>query len=200
MNYGYARVSTKEQKLDRQIEEFKKYPIDKIFADKKSGISFERASYRSLIRTLKKGDRVYILSLDRLGRDYEGIQKEWRLITQIKQCDIVVLDMPILNTKSQVEGLDGKFISNIVLNILSYVSQKEREKIKERQEQGIKCAKEKGVKFGRPKIELTPKQSEIIKKFISGGYKNCCTEAINESGLSRGTFYRKVQSIKGEQK
>lgn len=195
MNYGYARVSTKEQKLDRQIEEFKKYPIDKIFADKKSGINFERVAYRSLIRALKKGDCVYILSLDRLGRDYEGIQKQWRLITQIKQCDIVVLDMPILNTKSQVEGLDGKFISNIVLNILSYVSQKEREKIKERQEQGIKCAKEKGIKFGRPKIELTPKQSEIIKKIISGGYKTCM-EAINESGLSRGTFYRKVNLLK----
>lgn len=168
MNYAYARVSSREQNLDRQLEEFKKYPIDKIFAEKQSGKDFYREAYMKMMRTLKKGDCLYVLSLDRLGRDYEGIQREWKLITQKKECDIVVLDMPILNTKSQVEGLDGKFISNLVLQILAYVSQKEREVNKIRQAQGIKCAKEKGIKFGRPKRELTTNQKEIILKANGG--------------------------------
>lgn len=155
MIYAYARVSSSEQNLDRQLEEFKKYEIDKIYSEKKSGKNFEdRIEYQKLRKKLKPNDLLIIMSIDRLGRDYEEILNEWKYITNDKKCDIQVLDMPILNTKNGVDGLDGKFISNLVLQILAYVSQKEREKIKERQMQGIRIAKEKGVKFGRPEIEI----------------------------------------------
>ena len=151
MIYAYARVSTKEQNLDRQLEELKKY-TDKIYQEKQSGKDFEsRIIYQKMKKKLSAGDLLIIASLDRLGRNYEQIISEWKDITN-KCCDIQVLDMPILNTKNGVDGLDGKFISNLVLQILAYVSQKEREKIKERQKQGIRIAKEKGVKFGRPSI------------------------------------------------
>lgn len=151
MIYAYARVSTKEQNLDRQLEELKKY-TDKIYQEKQSGKDFEsRIIYQKMKKKLSVGDLLIIASLDRLGRNYEQIISEWKDITN-KGCDIQVLDMPILNTKNGVDGLDGKFISNLVLQILAYVSQKEREKIKERQKQGIRIAKEKGVKFGRPSI------------------------------------------------
>ena len=151
MIYAYARVSTKEQNLDRQLEELKKY-TDKIYQEKQSGKDFEsRIIYQKMKKKLSAGDLIIIASLDRLGRNYEQIISEWKDITN-KGCDIQVLDMPILNTKNGVDGLDGKFISNLVLQILAYVSQKEREKIKERQKQGIRIAKEKGVKFGRPSI------------------------------------------------
>ena len=151
MIYAYARVSTKEQNLDRQLEELKKY-TDKIYQEKQSGKDFEsRIIYQKMKKKLSDGDLLIIASLDRLGRNYEQIISEWKDITN-KSCDIQVLDMPILNTKNGVDGLDGKFISNMVLQILAYVSQKEREKIKERQKQGIRIAKEKGVKFGRPSI------------------------------------------------
>ena len=151
MIYAYARVSTKEQNLDRQLEELKKY-TDKIYQEKQSGKDFEsRIIYQKMKKKLSAGDLLIIASLDRLGRNYEQIISEWKDITN-KGCDIQVLDMPILNTKNGVDGLDGKFISNLVLQILAYVSQKEREKIKERQKQGIRIAKEKGVKFGRPSI------------------------------------------------
>ena len=151
MIYAYARVSTKEQNLDRQLEELKKY-TDKIYQEKQSGKDFEsRIIYQKMKKKLSAGDLLIIASLDRLGRNYEQIISEWKDITN-KGCDIQVLDMPILNTKNGVDGLDGKFISNMVLQIIAYVSQKEREKIKERQKQGIRIAKEKGVKFGRPSI------------------------------------------------
>ena len=151
MIYAYARVSTKEQNLDRKLEELKKY-TDKIYQEKQSGKDFEsRIIYQKMKKKLSDGDLLIIASLDRLGRNYEQIISEWKDITN-KGCDIQVLDMPILNTKNGVDGLDGKFISNMVLQILAYVSQKEREKIKERQKQGIRIAKEKGVKFGRPSI------------------------------------------------
>lgn len=201
MIYGYARVSTKEQKLDRQLNEFEtcSIKIDKIYQEKASAKNFDREQYRLMIRKLKKGDVVVISSLDRLGRNYDELLKEWQLITQIKQADIIVLDMPILNTKSQVDGLDGKFISNLVLQILSYVAQKEREKIKERQAQGIKVAMEKGIKFGRPKVSLDCNQIIIIKNYMNGHYKNS-QSAIKDSGLSRGTFFRNLVLLKGELK
>ena len=152
MIYGYARVSSKEQNLDRQITELNNVGCEKIFQEKQSGKDFEsRNIYQKMKKKLSGGDLLIILSIDRLGRNYQEILDEWKYITN-KGCDIQVIDMPILNTQNGVEGLDGKFISNLVLQILAYVSQKEREKIKERQKQGIKCAMEKGVKFGRPSI------------------------------------------------
>lgn len=193
MKYGYVRVSTKNQKLDRQFVELEKYNLDKIFQDKESGKNFNRAGYRALIRALKQGDSVYIASLDRLGRNYEELFVEWKKITEIKKADIFVLDMPILNTQSQVQGLDGKFISNLVLNILAYVAQKEREKTKERQKQGIAIAKEKGIKFGRPSIQINDYQMQIIESYRK--HQIALQQALLESGLSKGTFFRKMQKM-----
>ena len=196
MRYGYARVSTKSQNLDRQIAELDKVGVDKIFQEKESGKSFDRQQYRSLIRTIKKGDEIIILSIDRLGRNYEEILVNWQLITQKKCCDIQVLDMPLLNTKSQVNGLDGKFISNLVLQILSYVAQKERDNNKIRQAQGIKIAKEKGIKFGRPKAYISSQANEYILKVKN--HELSASQAIYESGLSRGTFYRRLKEYQND--
>lgn len=185
MIYAYARVSSSEQNLDRQLEEFKNYNIDKIYAEKKSGKNFQdRDEYQKLRKKLKPNDLLIIMSIDRLGRNYEEILNEWKYITNDKKCDIQVLDMPILNTKNSVEGLDGKFISNLALQILAYVSQKEREKIKERQMQGIKIARQKGVKFGRPKIEI----DECIFKIDCKTHSN--EWMMNEYEISRGTFFK----------
>ena len=192
MVYAYARVSTKEQNLDRQLEEFKKHTIDKVYAEKQSGKDFNsRKVYQTLKKRLSGGDLLIILSIDRLGRNYQEILEEWRYITTIKKCDIQVLDMPILNTKNGINGLDGKFISDLVLQILAYVSQKEREKIKERQEQGIRIAKEKGVRFGRPKMKEPENLDEVLR-----AYKNnemTYYEAMSELQLSRGTFFKFVK-------
>ena len=201
MVYGYARVSTTEQNLDRQLETLKPYNCDKIYCEKQSGKNFEdRKEYQKLKRKLSGGDLLIIMSIDRLGRNYEQILKEWKYLVD-KGCDIQVLDMPILNTKNGVEGLDGKFISNLVLQILAYVSQKEREKIKERQRQGIDIAMSKGVKFGRPKKELPNNADEIIQRYIDGEINN--QEAYKELGISRGQFYRilaKMDYVKKEYK
>ena len=194
MNYAYVRVSSKEQKFDRQLDELKKYSIDKIFLEKESGKDFQRKEYRKLFRTLKNGDTLYICSLDRLGRNYEELLENWKLITQKKQANIIVIDMPILNTKSNIEGIDGKFISNLVLEILAYVSQKEREKIKERQAQGIKSAMDRGIKFGRPSVKLTDDQVKIINDCADGKYE-IIEKAVIESGLSRATFYRNLKKL-----
>ena len=189
MIYAYARVSSKEQNLDRQLEEFKKFDIDKIYAEKQSGKDFNsRKVYQQLKKKLKNGDTLIILSIDRLGRNYEQILNEWRDLTEKKKVDIQVIDMPVLNTKNQVEGLDGRFISNLVLQILAYVSQKERDKIKERQEQGIKVAKEKGVRFGRPRVVLPENTLEVIDMYLKREITN--TQACETLGISRGTFFR----------
>lgn len=191
MNYAYARVSTKEQNLDRQIDEFKNYNIDRIYCDKQSGKDFERVEYKKLLKRLKENDTLYIMSIDRLGRDYDLIIENWKLITQKKHANIVVLDMPILNTQSGVNGLDGKFLSNLVLQILSYVAQKEREKIKERQMQGIRSAQERGVKFGRPKKRFTREQLEIIKDYLNDNLDSAT--AIKNIGISKATFFRVIK-------
>lgn len=184
MIYGYARVSSKEQNLDRQIIEIEKENPNKIYQEKQSGKDFEtRKIYQSLKKKLKSGDLLIILSIDRLGRNYEQILNEWKDITQ-KGCDIQVLDMPILNTRSGIKGLDGKFISDLVLQILAYVSQKEREKIKERQAEGIRIAKEKGVKFGRKNIQIDEEQFKQDIKVLTN------KEMIKKYNVSNGTFFR----------
>ena len=186
--YAYARVSTKEQNLDRQLEELKKH-TDKIYQEKQSGKDFEtRIVFQKLKRRLKQGDTLIICSIDRLGRNYEQILNEWKEITN-KGCDIQVLDMPILNTKNGVAGLDGKFISNLVLQILAYVSQKEREKIKERQKQGIKCAMDKGVKFGRPSIldERLDYDEYFFKQDLKTMNWICFCDKY---GISRGIYFK----------
>lgn len=189
MIYAYARVSTKEQNLDRQLEELKKYEIDKIYTEKQSGKDFNsRKVYQSLRKKLVNGDLLIIMSIDRLGRNYQEILDEWRYLTEKRKVNIQVLDMPILNTKNNLMGLDGVFISNLVLLIQAYTSQKEREKIKERQLQGIKIAKEKGIHLGRPIATLPDNANEIIKEYLDG--KLNFKEAHIKMGVSRGTFAR----------
>ena len=165
MRYGYIRVSTKEQNIDRQLTAILKENVDtkNIFIDKASGKDFNRKQYRKLIRKLKEGDELYIKSIDRLGRNYDEIIKEWNLITKEKSVEIIVLDFPLLDTRAKVSGVTGKFISDIVLQILSYVAQIERENILQRQMEGIREAKKKGIKFGRTQIEI-PKKFDIVAK------------------------------------
>lgn len=178
--------------------ELNKIGVDKIFCEKESGKDFNRKQWRSLFRQLRKGDEIIILSIDRLGRNYDEILDNWKAITCKKKCDIQVLDMPLLNTKERINGLDGKFIANLVLEILSYVAQKERENNKIRQAQGIQIAKEKGVKFGRPKVDISNEQKDIIYKCLKGEYFTK-EQAVIESNLARATFYRKLElARKGE--
>lgn len=164
MKYGYVRVSTKEQNIDRQIAAMTKEKLEmkQIYVDKASGKDFNRKKYKQLLRKLKEGDELYIKSIDRLGRNYDEIIKEWNRLTKEKKIDIIVLDFPLLDTREKAENLTGKFLSDIVLQILSYVAQIERENIHQRQMEGIKEAKKKGVKFGRPKQKLPDNFYEIV--------------------------------------
>lgn len=155
MDYGYARVSAKDQSLARQLDALQELGLndDVIFADKASGKDFNRPSYQRLMRKLKPGDVVFVKSIDRLGRNYQEITEEWRSITQQKGAHIVVLDMPLLDTRNDKGELTSVFITDVVLQLLSYVAQMERDNIKQRQAEGIASAKARGVRFGRPKIE-----------------------------------------------
>ena len=151
--YGYARVSSKDQNLDRQLDALVEFGVETnmVFSDKPSGKDFDRPEYRRLVETLADGDVVVIKSIDRLGRNYEEILAEWRAITKERKAAIVVLDMPLLDTREKRDGLTSVLISNIVLQLLSYVAQVERENIKQRQAEGIAAARARGVRFGRPK-------------------------------------------------
>lgn len=167
MKYGYIRVSTKEQNIDRQLTAILKEGIEmnKIFIDKASGKDFNRRKYKKLIRKLKAGDELYIKSIDRLGRNYDEIIQEWNLITKEKNVEIIVLDFPLLDTRAKTCDLTGKFIADIVLQILSYVAQIERENTHQRQMEGIKEAKKRGVKFGRNKKEIPKEFHELADRW-----------------------------------
>lgn len=167
MKYGYIRVSTKEQNIDRQLTAILKQNIamKQIYIDKASGKDFNRKKYKNLIRKLKNGDELYIKSIDRLGRNYEEIIKEWNVITREINADIIVLDFPLLDTRNKINNLTGKFLSDIVLQILSYVSQIERDNIRQRQMEGIQEAKKRGVKFGRRKKEVPKEFNEVVNKW-----------------------------------
>ena len=155
MNYAYARVSTREQNLDRQVKAIGKWceenhvNMDDLFTDKESGKNFERENYQRLRSTIKKGDLLVIKSIDRLGRNYDLIIQEWTYIVKTIGADIVIIDMPLLDTRQKKDNLTGRFVADMVLQILSYVAENERKNIKSRQAEGIKIAKEKGIKFGR---------------------------------------------------
>ena len=192
MNYGYARVSTVAQNLDRQLEELLKIGIDgkNIYTDKESGKDFNRTSYKKLLKKLKPGDVLFIKAIDRLGRNYNMVLDEWRVLTKEKGVDIVVIDMPLLDTRIEGKNLVGKFIADVVLQILSFVAENERETMRQRQAEGIKIAKAKGIKFGRPSIPTPSNFNEIVLLFKSKRITS--EEAIKMSGLSRGTFYRKL--------
>lgn len=162
--YGYARVSSKDQNIARQVEALLNIEIEKknIFCDKQSGKDFNRKVYKRLVKKLKAGDELYIKSIDRLGRNYDEIIEQWRFITKTKNAEIIVLDFPLLDTRNQLNGLTGKFIADLVLQILSYVAQIERENTRQRQAEGIKIAKERGVRFGRPKTEIPEEFEETF--------------------------------------
>lgn len=195
MKYGYVRVSTAQQHIDRQIDALLELGLDKscIYIDYESGKDFNRQNYKKLIRKLKKDDLVIIKSIDRLGRDYNMIIDEWRLITKEKEADIMVIDMPLLDTRIEGKNLVGKFISDIVLQVLSFVAQNERETMRVRQAEGIKTAKARGVKFGRPRIIL-PNNFEIVaKQYLNKEITN--KKACEILGMTRGSFFRYLKEL-----
>ena len=196
MIYAYIRVSTKQQKIDRQYEEIKTLDIEDkhIYIDNESGKDFNRTNYQRLIKKIKKDDLLIIKSIDRLDRNYHMILEEWTRITKTIGADIKVLDMPLLDTRIEGKNLVGKFISDIVLQVLSFVAENERNNIRERQMEGIRIAKEKGVKFGRPRAITPPNTDEILTQYINHQLTNI--EAAKIIGVSRGTFFRLVNDKK----
>ena len=195
MEYGYIRVSAITQNIDRQLVELMNEGLNEnqIFIDKQSGKDFNRKNYKKLIGKLRENDLVIIKSIDRLGRDYEMIQSEWRRITKIIKADIKVLDMPLLDTRIEGKTLVGKFIGDIVLQVLSFVAQNERENIRQRQAEGIKIAKEKGIHMGRPKYVLPDDFIRIATKFKNREITNI--EARKILNMSRGTFFKYLKTV-----
>ena len=191
--YGYVRVSSQEQHEDRQLIELEKLSVPKknIYIDKQSGKDFNRPKYKRLINKLREGDILYILSIDRLGRNYEEILNQWRLITKDKKVDIVVIDMPLLDTRRD-KNLLGTFISDMVLQLLSFVAQNERENIRKRQEQGIAAAKAKGVKFGRPRIKIPEDFDLMVEKWRDK--QITLNEILAVCEISESTFYRRLRT------
>lgn len=187
MEYGYVRVSTREQNERRQIAALREYGIEKeqIYMDKQSGKNFERVQYQWLLSRLTCGDTLVIKSIDRLGRNYEEILEQWRLITKEKQAGIVVLDMPLLDTR-QSRDLTGTLIADIVLQLLSYVAQTERELIRQRQAEGIAAAKQQGVKFGRRPMERPQEYESLKTKWEKGEIS--ARSAARQLGITHRTF------------
>lgn len=193
--YAYIRVSSQEQNEERQLVAMREMnvPSDNIFMDKQSGKDFNRPNYQALINTMQDGDLLYILSIDRLGRNYEEIQNQWRVLTKEKNVDICVIDMPLLDTRT-CKDLMGTFIADLVLQILSFVAQSERENIRKRQAQGIAAAKANGIKFGRPEIPVPDDFSQIVSAWEKG--KITITGALEKSHMSESTFYRRVRELR----
>ncbi|HML99882.1 MAG TPA: recombinase family protein [Bacilli bacterium] len=190
MDYGYVRVSSITQNIDRQMNEmYRLNLIDKnIYIDKQSGKNFERKAYQQLKKKLREKDLLIIKSIDRLGRNYKMIIEEWRYITQIIKADILVIDMPLLDTRSETNNLVGTFISDIVLQILSFVAETERENIKLRQAEGIRLAKARGVHMGRPKYKLPAGFNEMVLRYQKKEVTN--SEAADLLNMKRGTFLK----------
>ena len=197
--YAYVRVSTAEQKEDRQVDSVAalKIPKENIFIDKQSGKDFDRPAYQSLLGRLQTGDLVYVHSLDRMGRDYAQILENWRVITDEKGADIVVMDMPLLDTRVG-KDLVGTLITDIVLALLSYVAQNERENIRKRQAEGIASAKARGVHLGRP-IKRPPENfADVVNQWERG--KINFDEALERTGLKQATFYNRLRELRGRKK
>ena len=193
--YGYVRVSSLDQNEDRQMIELQKkqIPEKNIYMDKLSGKNFERPVYKRLFKKLKQGDLLYIMSIDRLGRNYVEIQEQWRILTKEKGIDIVVLDMPLLDTRTG-KDLMGTFISDLVLQILSFVAQNERENIKKRQAQGIAAAKARGVRFGRSEKPVPDDFGEIVKSWEKKEIK--ISDVVRICDMSEPTFYRRLREYR----
>ncbi len=193
--YGYVRVSSADQNEERQMVALAQAGVvaKNIFMDKQSGKSFDRPQYKKMVNKLKSGDLLYVLSIDRLGRNYEEIQNQWRIITKEIGADICVLDMPLLDTR-QGKDLMGTFIADLVLQILSFVAQSERENIKKRQEQGIAAAKARGVRFGRPEIPVPDNFGKLVKDWEKK--RTSFEETLKLCNMSEATFYRKLREYR----
>lgn len=194
--YGYVRVSSADQNEERQIIVMREagVPAGNIFLDKQSGKNFERPQYRRLMQVLQSGDLLYIPSIDRLGRNYNEIQLQWRILTKELGIDICVLDMPMLDTRNG-KDLMGTFIADLVLQILSFVADNERINIRKRQKQGIAAAKARGVQFGRPRILLPDTFPQIVQEWECK--KLSLNEALRKCGnISKSTFYRNIHEYK----
>ena len=195
--YGYIRVSSSDQNEERQIIAMQSVNVEKsnIYIDKQSGKDFNRPMYRELLRRLRKNDLLYIKSIDRLGRNYEEIQEQWRILTRDKGVDIAVLDMPLLDTR-RGKDLLGTFLADVVLQVLSFVAQNERENIRQRQAEGIAAAKAKGVKFGRQTRPLPDNFTEAY--FLWKKKELTITEAAAKCRLPKTTFFYKARDFENE--
>ena len=192
--YGYIRVSSADQNEDRQLVALRscKVPEGNLFVDKQSGKDFERPEYRRMLRRLKRDDLLYVKSIDRLGRNYGEILEQWRLLTKEKGVDTVVLDMPLLDTRSG-KDLMGTFIADLVLQILSFVAQNERENIRQRQAEGIAAAKARGVPFGRPALPLPENFEQVVSSWRNKEID--FASALQQTGMRPATFYRRLKDI-----
>lgn len=196
--YGYVRVSSIEQNEDRQMIALKRAGVhdSHIYMDKQSGKDFHRANYEKLVSRFQEGDLLYILSIDRLGRNYAEIQNQWRILTKEIGVDICVIDMPLLDTRNG-KDLMGTFIADLVLQILSFVAENERENIRKRQEQGIEAAKKRGVRFGRPESKVPDNFRNIVRAWEQGNLK--IDEVLGKCQMSKSTFYRRLREMRLKQ-
>ncbi len=193
--YGYVRVSSTDQNEDRQMLALRQVGVadQNVYMDKQSGKDFERPNYKKLLRKLKGDDLLYVLSIDRLGRNYNEILEQWRVLTKEKDIDICVLDMPLLDTRNG-KDLMGTFIADLVLQILSFVAQNERENIRKRQAEGIAAARLKGVKFGRPEVVVPDNFGETVKLWKKG--QITFEEALHRTQMKEATFYRRLREYR----
>jgi DNA invertase Pin-like site-specific DNA recombinase len=193
--YGYVRVSTIDQNEDRQMLAMGRLgiPPANIFTDKQSGKDFNRPAYKSLTKKLRPGDLLYIKSIDRLGRNYEEIQNQWRVLTKDRGVDVAIIDMPLLDTRNG-RDLVGTFLADIVLLILSFVAQNERENIRQRQSEGIAAARARGVRFGRPVKKPPEDFAALVKQWERG--KLPVSELLAHTGLKEATFYRRLRELR----
>lgn len=195
--FGYIRVSSRDQNEERQTAAFQELmiPAKNIFMDRQSGKDFERPSYKRMVRRMRKDDLLYIKSIDRLGRNYEEILEQWRILTKEKGIDIVVLDMPLLDTR-RGKDLMGTFLSDIVLQVLSFVAENERGNIRQRQKEGIDAAKQRGVKFGRPQKPLPENFGRVYRRWMKQEING--EQAARMCQMSVPTFYRRAEDYTKE--
>ena len=198
--YGYVRVSSTDQNEDRQTVAMSKLeiPPGNIYLDKQSGKDFDRPSYQALLKKVISGDLIYIMSIDRLGRNYDEIQQQWRILTKERNVDVAVIDMPLLDTRVN-KNLMGTFIADLVLQILSFVAHSERDNIKKRQAEGIAAAKARGVRFGRPVKKPPDNFTELMKQWVCG--KLMIKDFALQAGMTESTLYRRLrehQAVKGK--
>ncbi len=197
--YAYVRVSSKDQNEDRQMLAMSelKIPVEQVYVDKQSGKDFDRPHYKALLEKLKPGDLLFVKSIDRLGRNYDDIQNQWRILTKDRGIDIVVIDMPLLDTRSG-KDLMGTFIADLVLQILSFVAHSERDNILKRQAEGIAAAKAQGIRFGRPVIKPPENFALLVRRWERG--KMPLSEILEQTGLKESTFYRRLRELRASKK